>query len=150
MIEPKADGRDGCTLLRVPVGPDDALWHGCLPGDAASASAAGLDVSALREPDQLETVLAGRESACVAPPCAATREWIAGAGLQQADERELMAILDMREVRGDFHATMSAVSKLYRYRIHNATGRPVERRVQQHTYHCWLDPAVDSMREPSR
>ena len=96
VIEPKADGRDGCTLLRVPAGPDDALWHGCLPDDAASASAAGLDVSALREPDQLETVLAGRESGCVAPPCAATREWIAGAGLQQADERELTAIINMR------------------------------------------------------
>ena len=49
VIEPKANGRDGCTLLRVPAGPDDALWHGQLPGDAASASSAGLDASAIRE-----------------------------------------------------------------------------------------------------
>ncbi len=96
VIEPHSDGRDGCSMLRAPPGPDDALWFGVMPDDSAIAAAAGLSESALADPDQLETALGGREAAFVGPPCHATKEWIASVGLLQADERELLSIINMR------------------------------------------------------
>jgi hypothetical protein len=53
LIEPGSDGEVGCTLLRPPTGPDDALWVGEVPDDAALAAAAGLPVTALASPDDL-------------------------------------------------------------------------------------------------
>lgn len=96
IVEPQSDGSGGCALLRVPAGTDDALWHGEVAGDGSISSAAGLEVSALAEPDQLESVLGGREASYIAPPCAQTLDWVARVGLQQADEQELLAIIDMR------------------------------------------------------
>ena len=61
-----------------------------------------------------------------------------------------VSIMALREVRGDFHATRSAVSKLYRYRIHNAPGRPVERHAQRFTYHFWQELNDANMREAAR
>lgn len=48
-----------------------------------------------------------------------------------------LAVLSARDVHPDFHATQSATSKLYRYRIHHAERRPVELRRQRYAYHCW-------------
>jgi len=57
-----------------------------------------------------------------------------------------VAVVDLREVHPDFHATKSAVSKLYRYRVHNACGRPVERHVQPYVYHFWQPLALERMK----
>lgn len=48
-----------------------------------------------------------------------------------------VSIIALREVHRAFHATRSAISKLYRYRIHNALRRPVERAQQRYVYHYW-------------
>ncbi len=57
-----------------------------------------------------------------------------------------IAILALREVHPQFNARRSTISKLYRYRIHNAPGRPVERRSQRYTYHVWHPLDLDRMR----
>ena len=56
-----------------------------------------------------------------------------------------VGISEVREVHPEFHATRSATSKLYRYRIFNSRHRPVERFVQQHTYHYWHELNVNWM-----
>jgi len=61
-----------------------------------------------------------------------------------------IAILAIRDVNREFHATRSAISKLYRYRIHNALGRPVERLSQSYAYHHWHDLDVDRMQVAAR
>jgi tRNA pseudouridine38-40 synthase len=55
-----------------------------------------------------------------------------------------MTLIHLAEVPLTLHATRSAVSKLYRYRIHNAQGRPSEQQLQRYVYHFWqpLDIAV--------
>jgi len=57
-----------------------------------------------------------------------------------------ISIVDLHEVHPDFHATQSAVSKLYRYRIFNARHRPVEQFVQRYTYHYWEPLDLQKMR----
>jgi len=57
-----------------------------------------------------------------------------------------LSIIKIRDVRSDFHATRSAVSKLYRYRIHNVPGRPVENLTQRYVYHFWHPLDFDRMR----
>lgn len=59
---------------------------------------------------------------------------------------EDVTICEVREVHTEFHATRSAVSKLYQYRIHNSPGRPVERMSQRYTYHFWNSLDLSSMR----
>lgn len=54
------------------------------------------------------------------------------------------------EVPMAFHAIRSSRGKLYRYRIHNASGRPVERHLQRYTYHFWQSLDVEAMRQASR
>lgn len=61
-----------------------------------------------------------------------------------------VTIVAVRDVHHTFHATRSAISKLYRYRIHNALGRPVERSAQPYCYHFWHDLEVDRMRLGAR
>ena len=46
-----------------------------------------------------------------------------------------------------FHANRSARTKLYRYIVHNAPGRPVEHLRQRYTYHFWDPLDLDAMRE---
>jgi tRNA pseudouridine38-40 synthase len=58
-----------------------------------------------------------------------------------------VAILAARQVHPAFHATHSALTKLYRYRIHNAEGRPVERRTQRMAYHFWHSLDIERMRQ---
>ena len=61
-----------------------------------------------------------------------------------------MAIVDACAVHPDFDAVGSSVSKLYRYRIYNATSRPVERHVQRYVYHCWDRLDAARMRDAAR
>jgi tRNA pseudouridine38-40 synthase len=49
-----------------------------------------------------------------------------------------------------FHATHSAVSKLYRYRIHNVSERPVAAFTQRYTHHFWVPLDVEAMHEAAR
>ena len=63
---------------------------------------------------------------------------------------EDIAIVDVRHVHPTFSARRSAISKLYRYRIHNARGRPVERRTQRSTYHYWHPLDVERMQAAAR
>lgn len=57
-----------------------------------------------------------------------------------------MSLIALKDVHPLFHATRSAISKLYRYRIHNTTGRPVEHFTQRYTYHFWHPLDVERMR----
>ncbi len=57
-----------------------------------------------------------------------------------------VTLFDLRDVPRAFHATRAAVSKLYRYRIYNAPGRPVQRFRQRYSYHFWQPLDTDRMR----
>ncbi len=57
-----------------------------------------------------------------------------------------LSVVDVRDVHPAFHATKSATSKLYRYRIHNRKNRPVERFTQRYAYHYWHALDIDRMR----
>jgi len=61
-----------------------------------------------------------------------------------------VAIVAMREVHAGFHATRSAASKLYRYRIFHSRARPVGRQTQRYVYHCWTDLDLDAMAAGAR
>lgn len=57
-----------------------------------------------------------------------------------------MTLLNLMEVPLTFHSTKSAVSKLYRYRIHNVSARPCEQLSQRFTYHFWQPLDLERMR----
>lgn len=57
-----------------------------------------------------------------------------------------VSIVALREVHPEFNARRSAISKLYRYRIHNASGRPVQGRSHRYTYHFWHALDLDRLR----
>jgi tRNA pseudouridine38-40 synthase len=57
-----------------------------------------------------------------------------------------LSIIDVRTVHPAFDARSSAISKLYRYRVYNVAGRPVEQFVQRYTYHFWQPLDLESMR----
>ncbi len=61
-----------------------------------------------------------------------------------------LSVVTVRDVRSDFHATTSALSKLYRYRIHYGKSRPVEHLTQRYTYHIWQPLDLDAMREAAK
>lgn len=48
-----------------------------------------------------------------------------------------MTLLHLAEVPLTFHSTRSAITKLYRYRIHNVAARPCEQLTQRYVYHFW-------------
>lgn len=54
------------------------------------------------------------------------------------------------EVPASFHAIRSARGKLYRYRVYNASGRPVEEHLQRFTYHFWQPLEIEPMHEAAR
>jgi tRNA pseudouridine38-40 synthase len=60
------------------------------------------------------------------------------------------SIVALREVHPEFDARRSAISKLYRYRIYAAPGRPVERGLQRYTYHFWEPLDLQRMRAGAR
>ena len=61
-----------------------------------------------------------------------------------------ICLLDAREVSLKFHATHSAVSKLYCYRIHAARHRPVSQMAQRQTYHFWQPLEIERMQAAAR
>lgn len=61
-----------------------------------------------------------------------------------------ITLIDICDVPYLFHATRSAVGKLYRYSIHNARGRPVEHLRQRYVYHFWQPLSVDRMHEAAQ
>lgn len=61
-----------------------------------------------------------------------------------------LSIIDLREVDPRFNARGSALSKLYRYRIFAARGRPVEQDLQRSTYHFWRPLDLGRMRAASK
>ncbi len=58
-----------------------------------------------------------------------------------------ISLREVIDVSLRFHARHSAESKLYRYRIHNRPGRPVERLQQRYCYHFWHGLDLVRMRE---
>ncbi|MFQ5412332.1 MAG: tRNA pseudouridine(38-40) synthase TruA, partial [Phycisphaerae bacterium] len=58
-----------------------------------------------------------------------------------------LALVHLEEVPLTFHAPQSAISKLYRYRIHDAGRRPVDRFCHRHVYHPRHSMEIDRMRE---
>lgn len=63
---------------------------------------------------------------------------------------EDISLVRVTEVPAAFHATQSAVSKLYRYRIWNDRTKPVEHLLQRYTHHYWKDLDVSKMQEAAR
>jgi len=61
-----------------------------------------------------------------------------------------MSLIALKDVHPLFHATRSAISKLYRYRIHNTPSRPVEHFTQRYTYHFWRPLDVENMQAGGR
>ena len=55
-----------------------------------------------------------------------------------------------QEVHPDFDSVSSAVSKLYRYRVHNTPHRPTDRFSQRYCYHYWHKLDVERMRAGAR
>jgi tRNA pseudouridine38-40 synthase len=61
-----------------------------------------------------------------------------------------VSIVSVRDVQPQFDARRSALSKLYRYRIHAALGRPVERAAHRYVYHYWHPLELDRMKAGAR
>ncbi|MFO0974402.1 MAG: tRNA pseudouridine(38-40) synthase TruA [Phycisphaerae bacterium] len=57
-----------------------------------------------------------------------------------------VTLLHMAVVPLSFHATLSAVCKLYRYRVFNHSGRPVETGAHAQTYHFWHPLSTEALR----
>ncbi len=101
LLEPGSDGQRGCTLVRPPQGPEDAVWMGPQPGDDALAEAAGLSTDALATPDDLPKLLAGRQVAGIVPPAPQTLAQASRLGVQEATPVELLAIIELRLTKDD-------------------------------------------------
>ena len=100
-IEPGGDGEGGCTLLRPPPGPEDALWTGATPSDAALAAAAGVNESALADPGRLPSLLSDRAAGVIVPPCPRTQEWTSAAGLEGPQPEELLGVIKQRLIKDE-------------------------------------------------
>jgi len=61
-----------------------------------------------------------------------------------------VAIRDVRDVAGNFHATRCALRKLYRYRIHNDRCRSVPKHMQRYAFHYWEPLDLNAMREAAK
>ncbi len=61
-----------------------------------------------------------------------------------------VSLINAVEVPMTFNAIRSARGKVYRYRVYNASGRPVQRHVQRHTYHFWQPLEIERMRQAAR
>lgn len=55
------------------------------------------------------------------------------------------AVVHACEAPPAFHATRSALGKLYRYRIYNSFCRPVEQLADRHCWHVWFPLETDAM-----
>jgi tRNA pseudouridine38-40 synthase len=56
-----------------------------------------------------------------------------------------MTVVHLADVPLEFHATLHALGKLYRYRIHNDARRPVEWHAARHAWHIWWPLDVPRM-----
>lgn len=61
-----------------------------------------------------------------------------------------LSIMELFEAHPEFHATRSAICKLYRYRIFHARRRPVEQHLHRCTYHWWMPLDPERMRAAAR
>lgn len=61
-----------------------------------------------------------------------------------------ISVTSVQDVHPEFHATLSAESKLYRYRIYHSTGRPVELALQRYAYHIWHPLDSNRMNEAAQ
>lgn len=61
-----------------------------------------------------------------------------------------LSIREVRSVHPEFHATTSATSKLYRYRLFATHRRPVNQLAQRYAYHVWHKLDVDRLRDGAR
>ncbi|MFH1746352.1 MAG: aminopeptidase P N-terminal domain-containing protein [Planctomycetota bacterium] len=120
LIEPGSDGESGCTLLRPPPGPDDALWIGEIPGDEHLAMAAGVPVGNLADAGKLDELVAGRAVAAVCPPHAETLAWMARLGLAAADEDERRAIVGLRNIKDEYELNAMRRAAEVTLRAHRA------------------------------
>lgn len=100
-LEPTSNGDNGCTLLRVPEGPDDALWEGPQPTDADLTAAAGLARTRVRDVDDLAVLINKRDAAFISPPCYTTLPLAQTLGLKPASDDELLRIIHMRLIKDD-------------------------------------------------
>lgn len=101
LIEPDSDGDKGCTLFRVPAGPDDDVWMGPAPADEALAAAAGIDRTHIIDADHLGRRVADRTAATVAPVCVTTHRRISELRLAAAGEAELLPIIHQRLIKDE-------------------------------------------------
>lgn len=61
-----------------------------------------------------------------------------------------ITLVHLGEVPLTFHATRSALSKLYRYRLHNVPGRPCEHLQQRSVYHYWQPLDLEAMTQAAK
>ena len=101
LIEPGSNGAGGSSLLRPPSSLDDAVWMGEAISDEVIAAAAGIDSSTLTAPDALSSLLGGRPTTALSPPCLRSREWVRSLGLDSPQPDELLPIIDMRLIKDE-------------------------------------------------
>lgn len=61
-----------------------------------------------------------------------------------------IALVHASVVAPDFDATLDAVGKLYRYRIHNAVARPTEVLTERFAWHVWYPLDIRRMQQAAR
>ncbi len=61
-----------------------------------------------------------------------------------------ISLVRVSEVPAEFHATLGALSRLYRYRIWNDRAKPVEQLLHRYTYHYWRGLDLARMQEAAR
>lgn len=61
-----------------------------------------------------------------------------------------VGLVEIDEVRGDFHASTCALRKQYRYRIFHHERRPVEQQLLGVVWHCWMPLEVARMAAAAR
>lgn len=59
-------------------------------------------------------------------------------------------LVDVADAPLEFHATRNALSKLYRYRIHNDARRPVESLAARYAWHVWHQLDIGRMQVAAR
>lgn len=61
-----------------------------------------------------------------------------------------VTLVSVREAPIAFHAIRDARTKLYRYRIHQASRRPVVKFTQRYAWHVWWSLDLDQLRDAAR
>ncbi len=120
VIEPGSDGDQGCTLLRPVAGFAEAVWLGELPSDEWLADVSGLDVSRFAGPESLRDIVGGRSCGSITPPCPPTQEWVEGAGVDAANDDELLSVIDLRNIKDEHEKDAMRRSAAIAVRAHRA------------------------------